>query len=107
MIHELRTYTCMPGKLPLVLKRFESATLALFRKHGIRNGPVFTVAVGENNMDIKYIVEWESLAQRDQAWASFRADPEWQKTLADSEKDGPIVAKISNELLQAAPFSLK
>lgn len=107
MIHELRTYTCMPGKLPAVLSRFEKATLPLFMKHGIRNGPVFTVAVGESNLEIKYIVEWDSLTERDRAWGAFRADPEWQKALAESEKDGPIVTQISNQLLQAAPFSLK
>lgn len=106
MIHELRTYTCLPGKLPIVLKRFETATLALFKKHGIRNGPLFTVAVGDDNLQIKYIVAWDSYAERDRAWAAFRADPEWQQALATSEKDGPVVAKITNELLVAAPFSI-
>jgi NIPSNAP len=107
MIHELRTYTCLPGKLPIVLKRFETATLALFKKHGIRNGPLFTVAVGDDNLQIKYIVEWDSYAERDRAWAAFRADPDWQQALAISEKDGPVLAKMTNELLVAAPFSIK
>lgn len=107
MFYELRTYTCLPGKLPIVLKRFETATLKLFKKHGIKPGPLFTVAVGDDNLQIKYIVEWESHAQRDKAWTDFRADPEWAKALAESEKDGPVVSKISNELLMAAPFSVK
>lgn len=107
MIHELRTYTCLPGKLPIVLKRFETTTLSLFKKHGIRNGPLFTVAVGDDNLQIKYIVEWDSYAERDKAWAAFRADPDWQQALATSEKDGPVVAKMTNELLVAAPFSIK
>lgn len=107
MIHEFRTYTCMPGKLPVVLKRFEATTLGLFRKYGIRNGPLFTVAVGDDNLQVKYFIEWDSLAERDRAWAAFRADPEWQQALVESEKDGPSVRKISNELLAAVPFSLK
>jgi hypothetical protein len=107
MIYELRTYTCLPGKLPIVLKRFETATLGLFKKHGIRNGPLFTVAIGDDNLQIKYIIQWESHAERDKAWNAFRADPDWQKALAESEKEGPVVAKISNELLVAAPFSVK
>jgi hypothetical protein len=107
MLYELRTYTCLPGKMPIVLKRFETATLGLFKKHGIRNGPLFTVAVGDDNLQIKYIVQWESHAERDKAWGAFRSDPDWQKALAESEKDGPVVAKISNELLVAAPFSVK
>jgi hypothetical protein len=107
MIHEFRTYTCLPGKLPIVLKRFETTTLALFKKHGIRHGPLFTVAIGDDNLQIKYMVEWESYAERDKAWAAFRVDPDWQKALADSEKDGPLIAKMSVEMLVAAAFSVK
>lgn len=107
MIYELRTYTCLPGKLPAVLQRFETATLALFAKHGFRPGPLLTVAVGEDNLQIKYILEWQSHAEREQAWTAFRGDPDWHKALAESEKDGPLVAKISNELLAAVPFSVK
>jgi len=107
MFHELRTYTCMPGKLPTVLKRFENTTLGLFKKYGIRNGPLFTVAVGEDNLQVKYLIEWDSHEQREKAWTAFRADPAWQEALAVSEKDGPSVAKITNELLVAVPFSLK
>ncbi|MCW5653783.1 NIPSNAP family protein [Hydrogenophaga sp.] len=106
MFYELRTYTCLPGKLPIVLKRFETATLGLFKKHGFRRGPLFTVAVGDDNLQIKYILEWDSHEQRDKAWVAFRNDPEWAKALAESEKDGPVVAKISNELLMAVPFSV-
>ncbi|MBB3182150.1 NIPSNAP family protein [Variovorax sp. Sphag1AA] len=103
MFYELRTYTCAPGKLPVALKRFETATLALFEKYGIRRvTPVFTVAVGEDNMQLKYLLQWESHEQRDRAWAAFRADPAWHKALAESDKDGPAVVRIANELLAAA-----
>jgi heme-degrading monooxygenase HmoA len=108
MFYEFRTYTCTPGKLPVVLKRFETTTLALFEKHGIKRiTPLMTVGVGEDNSQIKYVVQWESHEQRDKAWAAFRADPDWHKAVAESEQAGPTVAKITNELLIAAPFSLK
>jgi hypothetical protein len=108
MFYELRTYTCMPGKLPTVLKRFETCTLGLFEKYGIRRiTPLLTVAVGDDNLQIKYLLQWESHDQRDKAWTAFRADPEWQKALAESESNGPAVAKITNELLAGVPFSLK
>ncbi len=107
MFYEFRTYTAAPGKLPAVLKRFETVTVPLFEKHGIRRiTPVFTVAVGDDNTQLKYILQWESHEQRDRAWGAFRADPDWQKALAEYDKDGAIVAKISNELLAAAPFSV-
>jgi hypothetical protein len=108
MFYEFRTYTCMPGKLPVVLKRFENTTLGLFEKYGIRRiTPLMTVAVGEDNMQIKYVLQWDSHEQREKAWMDFRADPAWQQALVESEKDGPSVLKIANELLAAAPFSLK
>jgi heme-degrading monooxygenase HmoA len=107
MIYEFRTYTCNPGKMPAVLKRFETVTLGLFKKYGIRNGPLFTVAVGEDNHQVKYMIEWDDLGKRDAAWTAFRADPAWVQALVESEKDGPTVARISNELLTALPFSLK
>jgi hypothetical protein len=31
MIHELRIYHCMPGRLPDLHKRFETVTLKLFQ----------------------------------------------------------------------------
>lgn len=108
MFYELRTYTCSPGKLPVVLKRFETVTLGLFEKHGIRSvTPLLTVGIGEDNSQVKYILQWESHEQRDKAWTAFRADPAWQQALQESEKDGATVVKISNEILVAAPFSLK
>ncbi|MDB5826707.1 MAG: hypothetical protein JWQ73_927 [Variovorax sp.] len=107
MFYEFRTYTCMPGKMPIVLNRFKSATLGLFERHGFRPGPLFTVGVGNDSLEIKYILEWDSHDQRDAAWNAFRADPDWKKALEESEKDGPVVAKISNELLLAVPFSIK
>ena len=36
MIYEQRVYRCVPGKLPALLNRFETITLKLWEKHGIR-----------------------------------------------------------------------
>ena len=36
MIYELRVYHCVPGRLPDLLKRFDTITLKLWDKHGIR-----------------------------------------------------------------------
>ena len=36
MLYELRVYHCVPGRLPALLKRFETITLGLWQKHGIR-----------------------------------------------------------------------
>ena len=42
MIYEIRVYRCLPGRLPALLKRFETTTLKLWDKHGIRPAGFFT-----------------------------------------------------------------
>ena len=36
MIYELRVYHCVPGRLPDLIKRFDTLTLPLWKKHGIQ-----------------------------------------------------------------------
>ena len=105
MIHELRVYRCVPGRLPALLKRFETITLGLWERHGIRQAGFWTVAVGESNQDLYYLLAWESLAERERKWGAFQSDPEWLAKRAETEKDGPIVASISNQILAPTAFS--
>lgn len=105
MIHELRIYHCVSGRLPALLKRFETITLALWEKHGIRQAGFWTVAIGDSNQDLYYLLEWESLAEREAKWGAFMADPEWIAKRAETERDGAIVASISNLILQPTAFS--
>ena len=105
MIHELRIYHCVPGRLPALLQRFERTTLALWQRHGIRQAGFWTVMVGESNQDLYYLLEWDSLAEREQKWGAFMGDPEWLAKRAESERDGPIVASLSNAFLQPTTFS--
>jgi len=52
MIYELRVYHCVPGRLPALLKRFETITLELWKRHGIRQAGFWTVLVGDSNQDL-------------------------------------------------------
>jgi hypothetical protein len=105
MIYELRVYRCVPGRLPALLKRFETITLDLWKRHGIRQAGFWTTAVGESNQDLYYLLAWESLAEREQKWNKFIVDPEWLAKRAETERDGQIVASVSNQLLQPTAFS--
>jgi len=105
MLYELRIYHAMPGKLPALLKRFETATVALFEKHGIRQVGFWTVAIGESSADLVYILKWDSMEDRDKKFAAFQADPDWIAARAKSEEGGPLVASISNSILTPTKFS--
>ena len=105
MIYEVRVYRCVPGRLPALLKRFETTTLELWKRHGIRQAGFWTTLVGESNHDLTYMLAWESLAEREQKWNAFMSDPEWLAKRADSERDGPIIQTLSNQLLTPTAFS--
>jgi hypothetical protein len=105
MIYELRVYHCVPGRLPALLKRFETITLKIWEKHGIRQAGFWTTLIGESNHDLHYLLQWESLAEREKKWNAFFNDPEWVAARAETEKDGAIVASISNQILQPTGFS--
>lgn len=105
MIHELRIYHCLPGKLPALNHRFENVTLKMWEKHGIRQAGFWTVLIGENNHDLYYLLEWKDLAEREQKWNAFQADPAWHAARAETEKDGPIVGHISNYILTPTAYS--
>jgi len=105
MIYEQRIYSCIPGRLPALLRRFEQKTLALWEKHGIRQAGFWTVVIGDGNNDLHYLLAWESLAERERKWNAFAADPEWIAARAESEKDGPIIANVKSTMLQPTAFS--
>src|SRR5436853_7282324 len=104
MIYELRVYHCVPGRLPDLLKRFDTITLKLWDKHGIRQAGFWTTLVGESNQDLTYLLQWESLAEREKKCSAFQADPEWHRARAETEANGPIAARVTNSLLAPPTF---
>ena len=105
MIYELRTYTAMPGRMPDLLKRFATITLGLWEQHGIRPVGFWTVAIGDFNQHLYYMLAWESLAEREQKWTKFMTDPNWLSKRAELEKNGPLLSSITNAILEPTAFS--
>ena len=105
MIYEQRIYTCLPGRLPALHKRFETVTLKLWDKHGIRQAGFFTTLIGEDAYDLTYLLAWESLAEREKKWTAFATDPDWVKARAESERDGMIVGRMRSQILQPTAYS--
>jgi len=105
MIYEMRVYRCLPGRLPALLKRFDTITLKIWEKHGIKQAGFFTTLVGESNQELTYFLAWDSLADREKKWAAFQSDHEWIAPRAKNEEDGQIVLNIVSQLLVPTPFS--
>lgn len=105
MIVELRIYHCVPARLPALLDRFKNATLPLFDRHGVRQIGFWTTLVGASNQTLTYMLAWDNLAEREHRWGAFVADPEWAAKRTVSERDGPLVERIENQLLTPTAFS--
>jgi hypothetical protein len=105
MIYEMRIYYAVPGRLPDLLKRFDTVTLKLFEKHGIKQAGFWTTLIGESNQALYYMLQWESLADREKKWNGFGADPEWIAARAKTEANGPIVQNVVNHILAPTSFS--
>lgn len=105
MIYELRVYHCVPGRLPDLNRRFESITLKLWDKHGIRPVGFWTTLIGADHQTLYYLLEWDSLAERERRWSAFQSDPQWLAARAETEKSGQIVARIENQILAPTAYS--
>ena len=80
--------------------------MRIWERFGIRQAGFWTTLVGNSNLDLTYLLAWELLAEREAKWNAFMADPEWIKARTESEKDGPIVASITNQFLTPTAFSV-
>ena len=105
MLYELRIYDCCPGRLPALLDRFNTITLKNWERHGIRQAGFWTPVIGESNQQLVYLLAWESLAEREQKWNAFQADPEWIEKRAETEREKPIVANVSSQIMAPTSFS--
>lgn len=105
MIYELRTYHCAPGRLPALNQRFETITLKFFEKYGIRQVGFWTSLIGASNQTLTYMLEWESLAEREAKWNAFASDPEWVAKRNESEAQAIIVERIENQILAPTAYS--
>ena len=104
MLYELRTYEAMPGKLPALNRRFAEITMGYFKKHGLNVVGFWTEDVGTSNT-LVYMLSFDDAADRERGWSAFRADEERAKLFAETEKDGPLVARITNRLMRATDYS--
>ena len=104
MIYELRTYETMPGKLRALNQRFANITLKYFEKHGLKVVGFWTEDVGTSNT-LVYMLAFDDMAHRERAWAGFRADDERVQLFAETEREGPLVARITNRILRPTDYS--
>lgn len=105
MIYELRTYTAMPGRMPALHERFREHTSKLFEARGWRCLGYWTYKYGGSSDQLVYMLAWPDETTRDAEWAAFQADPQWQQLRSASETEGPLVARITADILLPTDYS--
>ncbi len=101
-VFELRTYES-PNETALArkIRMFDEDEIRIFRRCGIQ--PVFfgRTIVGRDLPSLTYMVTFESLAAREQAWRTFIDDSEWQ-TLRSTPglTDAEIVSNVTSSIFR-------
>ena len=104
MLYELRIYEIPPMRMKDINDRFANHTTRIWKKFGIRPVGFWENVIGPNNL-LTYMLAWESLAEREQKWAAFTRDPEWIKIAEETSKNGPIVSRVTNTIMQPTSYS--
>lgn len=105
-VFELRTYTATPGNLEALKTRFRDHTIRLFNKHGMTSIGYWVPMDEPNSANtLIYLLAHKDRESAAAAWTAFRADPEWVKARADSEKNGRITEKVESVFLTPTDFS--
>ena len=105
-VYELRMYHAMPGKLGDLQKRFRDHTIAMFKKHDMKDIGYWVPQDPPNSENLLiYILEHPSREAATKNWAAFMADPVWVKAKAESEANGPLVDHVDSYFMNPTDYS--
>lgn len=106
-LFELRTYESHSKKANKTkIEMFNKGEIDIFRRVGIR--PVFfgETIIGTKMPNLTYMVVFDDVADREKRFATFGADPEWQKLKSKPDyADSEVVSNVSNLFLRPTAYS--
>jgi hypothetical protein len=104
MLYEYRRYEVMPNRLGDLNKRFAAITTKIWERLEFHVVGFWTAEVGTSN-ELHYMLAWEDMAERERKWGAFMADKEWQEKRAETEQNGPLVARLTNSFWRPTSYS--
>ena len=85
-VFEWRTYESYnEDALRRKIVMFNEEELKIFDHVGLHRVFFSEVLAGENTPCLTYMVRFDSMAERDQNWAKFSADPDWKRISSESK----------------------
>jgi hypothetical protein len=101
----MRVVEAAPGRLDTLLARCRDHEAGLLLRHGIGVLGVFVPAGDNPSRKVVSFFVHPGREARDAAWKSLHEDPQWQKLLAESAQDGPLIDRSVATLLQTTEYS--
>ena len=78
--------------------------MSYFEKHGFGTVGFGIEDVGISNT-LVYMLAFDDMAHLERAGSGFRADDERLQAFAETEREGPLVARITNRILRPTEYS--
>ena len=104
-LYELRVMQASPGKLDALHDRIRDHQIPIMEQHGLTTLAVF-VPAGENPNELALLVfVANALGGMVEGLEGLREDPKWLEVLAETDKDGKLLAREHRERLNTISWS--
>ncbi len=106
-VYQLRIYESPSEKTAKKkIEMFDIGELAIFKRSGLNAVFFGETLVGPLMPNLTYMLSFNDAAAKDQAWNTFRVDPEWTKLkTTPGFTDKEIVSRITNIVLVPTAYS--
>lgn len=88
MIHELRTYHIVEGKMDVNHKAFTDTIIPILKDNNAGFAG-FWEQQGVDRRTFVYMLRFDDNAHMERAWANFADDPRWKEFLANLGENNP------------------
>ena len=104
MLYELRTYQAGGGRMGEMEKLMASDCTAVLQRAKVpRPLGAWHALAGPRLPAFVWILAWNSLDERNAAWAAFGADPQWQQLRRAAHEKTELTARVDTEFMSAWP----
>ena len=104
MLYELRTYQAGGGRMAEMETLMARRCTAVMQRAKVpRPLAAWHAIAGPRLPAFVWILGWESLDQRNAAWAAFGGDAEWQKLRAEAHRDTELTVRVDTQFMAAWP----
>ncbi len=104
MLYELRTYQAGGGRMAEMEQLMAHGCTPVLQRAGVpRPLGAWHALAGPRLPGYLWILGWETLQQRNAAWAAFGADPEWQALRKAAHAQTDLTARVDTQFMAAWP----